>query len=140
MAWLNNLRIVWKVAIILAVLGLASFLSIGFAAKRMSQANDAYSNLVNRVDAATVSMARGSRDVESFVSVVYQLVSETSAEGSSRLLARNTEEKKMYEERYSEARQLIPEKADELTQLHVKAVRRMPIFGRISPVVRPVSH
>jgi HAMP domain-containing protein len=136
MAWLNNLRIVWKVALIAAVLGSASFLSIGFAATRMSQADDAYSNLVNRVDAATVSVARGSRGVESFVSVVYQLVTETSAEGSSKLLARNTEEKKMYEERYSEALQLIPEKADELTQLHVKA---QEMFGVCAQVVQAVA-
>ena len=53
MAWLNNFRIVWKVAIIVAVLGSVSFLSIGFAALRMSQVDDAYSDLVNRVDAAT---------------------------------------------------------------------------------------
>ena len=136
MAWLNNLRMVWKVAIIVAVLGSASFLSIGFAAMRISQADDAYSNLVNRVDAATVSVARGSRDVESFVSVVYQLVTETSADGSSRLLARNTEEKKMYEERYSEALQLIPKKADELTQLHVKA---QEMFGVCAQVVQAVA-
>src|SRR5271156_6829618 len=85
MAWLNNFRIVWKVAIILAILGMVSLFSMGFAAVRMNQADDAYSNLVNRVDAATVAVARGSRDVESFVSLVYQLVTETSAEGSSRL-------------------------------------------------------
>jgi uncharacterized membrane protein affecting hemolysin expression len=95
MAWLNNFRIVWKVAIIVAILGMVSFFSIGFAALRMNQADDAYSNLVNRVDAATVAVARGSRDVESFVSLVYQLVTETSAEGSSRLLSQNAEEKKM---------------------------------------------
>jgi methyl-accepting chemotaxis protein len=136
MAWLNNLRIVWKVAMIVAILGSASFLSIGFAAVRMSQANAAYSNLVNRVDAATISVARGSRDVESFVSLVYQLETETSAEGSSRLLARNSEEKKMYEDRYSEALRLIPEKADELNRLHVKA---QTMFGVCAQVVQAVA-
>jgi len=136
MAWLNNFRIVWKVAIIVAILGMASFLSIGFAAVRMSQADAAYSNLVNRVDAATVSVARGSRDVESFVSLVYQLVTETSAEGSSRLLSRNTEEKNMYEDRYSEALRLIPEKAEELAGLHVKA---QAMFGGCAQVVQAVA-
>src|ERR1700761_2744738 len=136
MSWLNNLRIVWKIAMIVAVLGLASFLSIGFAAARMNQADDAYSNLVNRVDAANVSVARGSRDVESFVSLVYQLVTETSAEGSSRLLTRNTEEKKMYEERYAEALRLIPEKADELARLHEKA---QAMFGICEQVVQAVA-
>jgi methyl-accepting chemotaxis protein len=136
MAWLNNFRIVWKVAIIVAILGLASFLSIGFAAVRMNQADDAYSNLVNRVDAATVAVARGSRDVESFISLVYQLVTETSAEGSSRLLSRNTEEKKMYEDRYAEALRLIPEKADELAGLHVKA---QAMFGGCAQVVQAVA-
>ena len=136
MAWMNNFRIVWKVAVIVAVLGLASFLSIGFAAVRMSQADNAYSNLVNRVDAATVSVARGSRNVESFVSLVYQLVTESSAEGSSRLLFRNNEEKKMYEDRYAEALQLIPEKADELAGLHVKA---QAMFSRCAEVVQAVA-
>lgn len=136
MAWLNNFRIVWKVATIVAVLGLVSFLSIGFAAFRMGQADDGYSDLVNRVDAATVAVARGSRDVESFVSVVYQLVTETSADGSSKLLARNTEEKKMYEERYSEALRMMPEKADELGRLHVKA---QEMFGVCAQVVQAVA-
>jgi methyl-accepting chemotaxis protein len=136
MAWLNNFRIVWKVAIIVAILGMASFLSIGFAAVRMNQADDAYSNLVNRVDAATVAVARGSRDVESFVSLVYQLVTETSAEGSSRLLSRNAEEKKMYEDRYAEALRLIPEKADELAGLHLKA---QAMFGGCAQVVQAVA-
>jgi hypothetical protein len=136
MAWLNNFRIIWKVAIIVAVLGSVSFLSIGFAALRMSQVDDAYSDLVNRVDAATVSVARGSRNVESFVSLVYQLVTETSAEGSSRLLARNTEEKKMYDERYSEALRLMPEKTGELARLHVKA---QAMFGVCAQVVQAVA-
>jgi methyl-accepting chemotaxis protein len=136
MAWLNNFRIVWKVAIIVAILGMASFLSIGFAAVRMNQADDAYSNLVNRVDAATVAVARGSRDVESFVSLVYQLVTETSADRSSRLLTRNTEERKMYEERYAEALRLIPEKADELARLHEKA---LAMFGMCAQVVQAVA-
>jgi methyl-accepting chemotaxis protein len=136
MAWLNNFKIVWKVAIIVAILGMASFLSIGFAAVRVNQADDAYSDLVNRVDAAKVAVARGSRDVESFVSLVYQLVTETSAEGSSRLLTRNTEEKKMYEERYSEALRLIPEKADELARLHEKA---QAMFGMCAQVVQAVA-
>jgi methyl-accepting chemotaxis protein len=136
MVWLNNFRIVWKVAIIVAILGLASFLSIGFAAVRMNQADEAFSNLVNRVDAATVAVARGSRDVESFVSLVYQLVTETSAEGSSRLLTRNTEEKKMYEERYAEALRLIPEKSDELGRLHEKA---QAMFGTCAQVVQAVA-
>jgi methyl-accepting chemotaxis protein len=136
MAWLNNFRIVWKVAIIVAILGMVSFFSIGFAALRMNHADDAYSNLVNRVDVATVAVARGSRDVESFVSLVYQLVTETSAEGSSRLLSQNAEEKKMYEERYAEALRLIPEKADELARLHVKA---QAMFGGCAQVVQAVA-
>src|SRR5246127_3760417 len=136
MAWLNNFRIVWKVAIIVAILGMASFLFFGFPAGRINQADDAYSNLVNRVDGATVAVARGSRDVESFVSLVYQLVTETSAEGRSRLLTRNTEEKKMYEERYAEALRLIPEKADELARLHVKA---RAMFGICEQVVQAVA-
>lgn len=136
MAWLNDLKIVWKVALIVTVLGLVSLLSISFAAYRMRQVDGSYSDLVNRVEAATVSVARGSRNVESFVSLVYQLVSETSAEGSSRLLSRNTEEMKMYEARYKEALRLIPEKADELDWLNSKA---KTMFGECAIVVQAVA-
>jgi methyl-accepting chemotaxis protein len=136
MTWFNNVRIVWKLAMIVAVLGFASFLSVGFAATKMSQADDSYSNLVNRVDAASVSVVRGSRNVESFVSLVYQLVTETSAQGSSKLLNRNNEEKKSYEERYAEALRLIPERADELTRLHAMA---QEMFGVCAQVVQAVA-
>jgi methyl-accepting chemotaxis protein len=136
MAWLNDLKIVWKLALIVTVLGLVSFLSMGFAVSRMKQVDRSYSDLVNRVDAATVSVARGSRNVESFVSLVYQLVSEPSAEDSSRLLSRNAEEMKMYEARYSEALRLIPEKADELERLNSKA---KTMFGECAFVVQAVA-
>jgi methyl-accepting chemotaxis protein len=135
MTWFNNVRIVWKLAMIVAVLGFASFLSVGFAATKMSQADDSYSNLVNRVDAANVSVVRGSRNVESFVSLVYQLVTETSAEGSSKLLNRNNEEKKSYEERYAEALRLIPERADELTRLHAKAQEMFDVCAQVVQAV-----
>ncbi len=136
MTWFNNVRMVWKLAMIVTVLGFASFLSVGFAATKMSQADESYSNLVNRVDAANVSVVRGSRNVESFVSLVYQLVTETSAEGSSKLLSRNNEEKKSYEERYAEALRLIPERTEELTRLHAKA---QEMFGVCAQVVQAVA-
>ena len=63
-------------------------------------------------------------------------MTETSAEGSSRLLSQNAEEKKMYEERYAEALRLIPEKADELTKLHVKA---QAMFSGCAQVVQAVA-
>jgi methyl-accepting chemotaxis protein len=136
MTWLNDLRIAWKVAILLGMLGLASFLSVGFAAMKMNEADEAYSNLVNRVDAANLLVARGSRNVESFVSLVYQLAIESSADASSKLLSRNNEEKKNYQQRYAEALQLIPEKQGELEQLNVKAER---MFGVCAEVVQAVA-
>ncbi len=110
MPFLNNLKIVWKIGLIVLVLGAASILSVGFAAFKMSQIDVAYSDVVDRVEVATASMARGSRNIESYVSLVYQLVSEPSAEESSRLLRRNTEEQKMFEQRFAEALRLLPEK------------------------------
>lgn len=136
MTWLNDLRIAWKVAILLGMLGLASFLSVGFAAMKMNEADEAYSNLVNRVDAANLLVARGSRNVKSFVSLVYQLAIESSADASSKLLSRNNEEKKNYQQRYAEALQLIPEKQGELEQLNVKAER---MFGVCAEVVQAVA-
>jgi methyl-accepting chemotaxis protein len=136
MSWLNDLKIASKVALIVTILGVVGLLSTGFAAVKMKQIDDAYSDLVNRVDVATVSVARGSRNVESYVSLVYQLILESSAEGSSRLLARNTEEKKMYEARFLEALRLIPDKSYVLSPLHDKA-RKM--FGECASVVQAVA-
>ncbi|WP_426440461.1 enolase C-terminal domain-like protein [Bradyrhizobium genosp. P] len=83
MSWSNDLKIVWKIALIVTLLGAVGFLSMGFAAMRMKVIDEAYSDLVNRVDVATVAVAPGNRNVESYVSLVYQLLLETSAEGSS---------------------------------------------------------
>lgn len=137
MDWLNNLKIIWKVTLIVALLGAVSFASIGFAALRMQRIDEAYSDLVNRVDRATVSMARGSRNVENYVSIVYQLLVEATAEGSSRLLARNTEERKLYEERFAEALRLMPEKANELNPLHEQSDR---MFGECEQAVSAVAN
>lgn len=135
MTWLNNLKIIWKVTLIVALLGAVSCASIGFAALRMQRIDEAYSDLVNRVDRATVSMTRGSSNVESYVSVVYQLLLEATAEGSSRLLARNAEERKLYEERFAEALRLMPEKAYELNPLHEKSGR---MFGECELAISAV--
>lgn len=136
MLFLENLKIVWKIGLIVLVLGAASILSVGFAVLKMSEIDADYSDVVNRVEVATASMARGSRNIESYVSLVYQLVSEPSAEESSRLLRRNTEEQKMFEQRFTEALQLLPEKGDVLTRLKDKA---QMMFTRCALVVQAVA-
>lgn len=136
MSFIDNLRILWKVGLIVVVLGLASVISVGFIALKINQIDVAYSDVVNRVEVATASMARGSRNIESYVSLVYQLVSESSAEESSRLLRRITEEQKMFERRYDEAFRLLPEKATVLTSLNTKA---QMTFVQCAVVVQAVA-
>lgn len=118
MSFVDNLKVLWKIVLIVAVLGAVSVASIVFAAYRMDAIDNTYSHLVNEVDLATAFSARAGRDVEAYVSTAYQLLVETTDEGNKALLRKNLESKSRYEERYSEATKLLPEKAIEFEPVH----------------------
>lgn len=86
MSWLNNRKIIFKIGLIVFVLGVTCIGALTFASQRMYAMGEAYSDLIARVDKSATMAARAGRRVEAYVSNGYQIALETTQEGNKRLL------------------------------------------------------
>ena len=66
MSWLNNRKILFKIGLIVFVLGATCVGALTFASQRMSSMAEEYSDLIARVDKAATLAARAGRRVEGF--------------------------------------------------------------------------
>ena len=113
MKFLNNLKVLWKMVLLVALLSTVAAASMGFAIYRMNQIDETYSDLVNNDDRATIFMAQSGRNVEQYVSTLYQLLTETTDEGNKVLQARNVEAKELSVKRALEAQKAMPGRSSE---------------------------
>jgi len=111
MSFLNNLKIIFKIGLIVALLVLVAAGGIGFNSLSMKQAGAAYADLIVRVDSSTVVASRASRDVEAYLSAAYQLAAETTDEGNAKLHAKANESRATYVTKMELVRKDLPEKA-----------------------------
>ena len=88
MSWLDNLKIVVKIGLIVALLGVVMIGETLFATSRMRAMDDANTDLVTRVDKYTTLATRASRFAEGYISGAFQLAVETTDEGNAKYLAR----------------------------------------------------
>jgi methyl-accepting chemotaxis protein len=87
MSWLNNIRISFKIVLIISLLALLSVAAVGFAATRMRAIDSSYSVLMEKVSNSAIRTARASRWGMTYVAYGYKLLSETTDEGNQRALA-----------------------------------------------------
>jgi methyl-accepting chemotaxis protein len=111
MSFLNNLKIIFKIGLIVGLLALVAAGGIGFNSMSMKEAGAAYADLIVRVDRSAVVAARGGRDAEAYLSNVYQLAAETTDEGNVKLLAMTNDSRKGYLAKMELVRKALPEKA-----------------------------
>jgi methyl-accepting chemotaxis protein len=111
MSWLNNLKIVFKVGLIVALMGLVTIGTVIFATQRMQAMQDASTDLVTRIDKSSTMVARAARHAESYVSSAFQLLSETTEAGNARLLAHTAASRKDFESGMAQILKNMPEKA-----------------------------
>ncbi|ABE40770.1 methyl-accepting chemotaxis sensory transducer [Rhodopseudomonas palustris BisB5] len=111
MNWLNNVTISLKIAIIVGLLAIVCLGSISFATLQMKRIDDSYSDLVGRIDKGTVSQVRAARQAEAFVSAAFQMATETTDDGVSRLAARVAETQRDLEARMADILVKLPEKS-----------------------------
>ncbi len=111
--WINveNLRITTKVGLIVALLAAVSLGATGYSALRMKAVDSAYSDLIKRVEGATLQSARSNRVVATYLSRGYQLVVETTHEGDVRLLAEAEASEANYGKMMDQVRTGVPEQA-----------------------------
>jgi methyl-accepting chemotaxis protein len=136
MSWLNNLKIIYKIGLIVALLVLVAAGGIGFGAVSLRQTAASYSDLVTRVDVASVTAARAARSSVAFVSGAFQIAAETTDEGNARLKKYIASQQSLYEKGMADVRQNLPERAadvDAITSEFAKA------FTACAPVIQFAS-
>ncbi len=136
MSWLNNLRIFVKVGLIVAVLGIVMIASMGFAVLRMNQVGAEYSDLVSRVDASATLMARAARRIEHYRSSAFQLLTENTEAGNTKLLARTEDDQKVFEKVMAKLEADLPEKAGRIADLRGRFAK---VFAACDPVIKFAS-
>src|ERR1700689_5236493 len=108
---IENLRITTKISLIVLLFAAVSIGATGFSTVRMRGLDDAYSDLIARVDSSATLTARANRSVATYLSRAYQLVAETTPEGNARLLAEARESEKNYGTLMETVRTNVPEQA-----------------------------
>jgi methyl-accepting chemotaxis protein len=85
MRFLNNLQIVLKVGLIVAVLGCALLGAAAFSAVQLSSTVDHYADL-SATQAAVLNLTRAQRRAESYHAALYAILTEATDEGNARRL------------------------------------------------------
>jgi methyl-accepting chemotaxis protein len=109
MSWLNNFKIAFKVSLIVVLMAVVTVSAVGFAALRMKGIDDAYSDLVARVDRSTTKAVRASRLAEAYLTSAYQLLTETTDAGNAKLLAQSAADRKGFETIMAQVAKDLPE-------------------------------
>src|SRR5664279_3289422 len=109
MSWLNNFKISFKIGLIVALMAIVTIGAVSYAAVRMKGMNDAYSDLVGRLDKSTIAAVRASRRAENYLSSAFQLAVETSAEGNVKYLAQAVDSRKSFETAMAQVVKDLPE-------------------------------
>ncbi len=110
MSWLNHLKIAIKVNLIVALMAVVTVGTVIFATQRMRMGDDAYSDVVARVDQSTTLAVRARGMAENYVSSAFQLAAETTDEGNAMYLAQTDTSRKAYESIMAAVLKDLPEK------------------------------
>jgi methyl-accepting chemotaxis protein len=132
MSFLNNLKIVWKVALIVAVMGCAMIAVAGFGTRELSATVDGFGELV-AAQSSALNLARAQRRAETYHAALYAVFTETTEAGNANRLKIATQNRDEIRQYLDAAVQDDPSRATELTSLgnQLKAV-----FAGCDPVLQ----
>jgi methyl-accepting chemotaxis protein len=114
MSLLNNLRMVFKVGLITALIGVVMFGLVAYMAGGMTALDEAYTDVVKRVDASAVLAARSARKAETYREAAFELLTETTDAGNARLLKVTQDMSAEVLETLNKLKVDLPEKATEI--------------------------
>jgi len=103
-------KIAIKVNLIVALMAVVTVGTVIFATQRMRMGDDAYSDVVARVDQSTTLAVRARGMAENYVSSAFQLAAETTDEGNAMYLAQTDTSRKAYESIMAAVLKDLPEK------------------------------
>ncbi len=114
MSWLNNFTISSKIGLIIALLATVATGVVVFATMHMNTMSTEYQSLISRVDTSAVSGARATRQAAIYVGSAFRLLTETTDEGNSRVLAQANASREGYRALMASVLKSLPEKASEI--------------------------
>jgi methyl-accepting chemotaxis protein len=114
MSVLNNLRMVFKVGLIAALMGVVMFGLVAYMASGLGSLDEAYSDVVKRVDASATLAARSARKAETYREAAFELLTETTDAGNARLLKVTQDMSAEVMEALGKIKADLPEKATEI--------------------------
>lgn len=82
MSFLNNLKIVWKVALIVAVMGCAMLAVAAFGTRELSATVDGFGEL-GAAQSSALNLARAQRRVETYHAALYAVFTEATEAGNA---------------------------------------------------------
>src|SRR5690349_17612731 len=123
MSLLNNFRMVFKVGLIAALMGVVMFAMVAYMASGLGSLDEAYSDVVKRVDTSAVLAARSARKAETYREAAFELLTETTDAGNARLLKVTQDMSAEVVQALTKIKADLPEKASEIG-------RRIDGFGK----------
>jgi methyl-accepting chemotaxis protein len=136
MSWLNNFKIAFKVSLSVVLMAMVTVGIVSFAAIRMTQMSETTVDLVTRIDRSTTAMVRSARRAEAYVSLAFQLLSETTEAGNAELLAQNIDQRREFESFMAQVMKGLPEKADTIRTVNDGFQKA---FAACGPVIQYAS-
>ena len=132
MSFLNNLKIVLKVALIVAVMGCAMVAVAAFGTRELSATVDGFGELV-AAQSSALNLARAQRRAETYHAALYAVFTETTEAGNANRLKVATQNRDEIRQYLDAAVQDDPSRASELKSLgdQLKAV-----FAGCDPVLQ----
>src|SRR5689334_20247779 len=116
MSLLNNFRMVFKVGLIAALMGVVMFAMVAYMANGLGSLDEAYSDVVKRVDSSAVLAARTARKAETYREAAFELLTETTDAGNARLLKVTQDMSAQVLEALGKIKADLPEKATEISR------------------------
>jgi len=132
MSFLNNLRMVYKVGLIALVMTGVTIGLISYMASKMSAIDEAYSDVVKRVDSSTTTMARTTRRAETYRGSAFAVLTETTDEGNAKRLKATRDASAQVLESLAKVKADLPEKAAQLGE-QIEHFKR--VFAACTPAI-----
>ena len=113
----KNIPILWKIVLVLGLLGMVSIGASVFATGQMRSIDDGYSALLEGSAKASISVVRANRSVAWLTRSIYRLISETTADGNAAAVADIDNSRKMIRDFLDKARTALPAKAAQIDEV-----------------------
>jgi methyl-accepting chemotaxis protein len=131
MSLFNNLRMSFKIGLIALLMGGAMIGLVSYLANRMSAMDEAYSDVIRRVDTSAISISTTARQAETYREAAFELLTETTDAGNARLLKATQDASAQVMQALNKIKSDLPERASEVG-------RRLDELGKAFAACKPV--